>query len=179
MRGSASQPPPRSDRFIVDDSPSRYHAIPRLAEVPVGLAITDPRVSTAVAAAGVTKTIALAPDDLAVRADMKDRGMSIGFTSELTLRRGVADLPILTSVMMNLIPAKSSKGWTPYVGPLPRGLRTTDTKDDVIARLGEPQSLSADFFSAGWLVDGLDLGVTFTSDWTKIRQLGLSLPGSL
>lgn len=144
-----------------------------------GLSATDPQVSAALAKAGVTKVIALASDELAMRADMKDQGMSIGFTSELKLRNGVADLPILTSVMMKLIPAKAAKGWTCYAGQLPQGLKASDTKNDVVTRLGEPQTLSTDFFSGRWRVDGLNLGVTFTSDWMKIRQLGLSLPGSL
>jgi hypothetical protein len=144
-----------------------------------GLAATDPKVVAALAAHGVTKPVTLPPETSTTGVDFKPHGFGLGFTSEFTLSGGVADLPILASVIFVAIPGKSSKGWRPYSGSLPHGLAKSDSKDEVVGKLGEPASLDNFFCSAGWDIDGLSLGISFSDDWKQIKQLGLSLPGAL
>lgn len=144
-----------------------------------GLPATDGKVVSALAAAGVTAPVVLPPQTFTTGVDFKPQGVGVGFTAEFKLREGgVADLPILASVVLMTAPSKNAKGWTPYNGPLPHGLKKTDSKDDVVAKLGEPATLD-DFFNSGrWVIDGQQLGILFTDDWKKIKQLGLSLPGA-
>lgn len=144
-----------------------------------GLPANDRRVAAALAAHGVSKPVALPSQEYATGVDFKAHGLSVGFTSEFTLSGGVADLPILASVVMMLILGKSAKGWTAYTGSLPHGLEKSHSKDDLVGLLGEPANLDEDYSSALWLIDGKELGVSFTDDWKHIKQLGLSLPGAL
>ena len=143
-----------------------------------GLPATDPKVIAALAANGVTAPVTLPPETSATGIDFKPHGYGVGFTSEFTLRAGVAGLPILSSVVIKTIPNKNAKGWTPYSGALPHGLTKNDSKDVALTKLGKPAVLSDAFFSGRWEIDGIDLGVSFSDDWQKIKQLGLSLPGS-
>ena len=145
-----------------------------------GLAATDGKVVSALAAAGVTTPVVLPPQTFTTGVDFKPKGVGVGCTAEFKLREGgVADLPILASVVLMTAPSKNAKGWTPYAGPLPHSIKKTDSKDDLVAKLGEPATLDDFFNSAGWVIDGLRLGVLFTDDWKKIKQLGLMLPGAL
>lgn len=144
-----------------------------------GLAANDGKVIAALAAHGVTTPVTLPPQVFTTGVDFKAQGLGVGFTSEFTLRGGVADLPILASVVMMTAPSKNAKGWTPYAGPLPHGLKKGDTKDDVVAKLGEPVKLDDFFCSGRWVIDAQQLGILFTDDWKKIKQIGLSLPGAV
>lgn len=144
-----------------------------------GLPANDRKVVAALAAQGVSKAVALPLQEFATGVDFKASGLSIGFTSEFTLSGGVADLPILASVVMMLILGKSAKGWIIYDGPLPYGLNRGHSKDDLVNLLGEPANLDEDYSSALWLIDGKELGVSFTDDWKHVKQLGISLPGAL
>jgi len=141
-----------------------------------GLPANDRRVVAALAEHGINTPVTLRPQELTVNVDFKNDGMSAGFTSEYTLRHGVADLPILSSVVMKIILGKTAKNWTVYTGPLPHGLKKTQSKDDVVSLVGEPVNFDADLCSARWVIDGLGLGILFTEDWKSIKQLGLSLP---
>lgn len=143
-----------------------------------GLAANDQAVVGALATHGVTTPVTLLPQWSSTGVDFKNDGVSVGFTSEFNLRGGVADLPILSRVVMKPLLGKTAKNWTAYDGPLPHGLKTSHSKDDVLALLGNPVNLNEDFCSALWVIDGLELGILFTEDWRKIKQLGLSLPGA-
>ena len=144
-----------------------------------GLSASDRQVVALLAAHGVNTPVTLRPQELTVNVDFKNDGMSVGFTSEYTLRRGVADLPILTSVVMKTILGKTAKSWTTYTGLLPHGLKKMHSKDDVVSLLGEPVNLDADLCSARWVVDGRGLGILFAEGWKNIKQLGLSLPRTI
>lgn len=144
-----------------------------------GLPAHDSKVVSLLAAHGVTTPVTLPAQTSTTGADFKLHGFGVGFTSEFALRGGVANLPILASVIIIVSPAKVKKGWKLYTGALPAGIKVTDSKDDVIAKLGPPDSSDADYTSAGWTLDGLELGITFTDDWKQVKQLGLSLPGAL
>lgn len=126
---------------------------------------------------GVHSPVTLGKEDLTVNVDLKSRGMSIGFTSEYVLRGGVADLPILSSIVMKVVVGKAAKGWTPYTGTLPLGLGADSSRDAIVALLGAPASSDDDFQSARWTLEGnLSLGVQFADEWKRIKQIGLSLP---
>ena len=145
-----------------------------------GLAASDSKVVSALAAAGVTAPVELPFQTFTTGVDFKPRGLGVGFTAEMKLREGgSADLPILSSVVMMTAPSKKAKGWAPYAGPLPHGLAKGDGKDDIVAKLGPPTTLDDFFNSAGWVIDGLRLGVLFTDDWKTIKQLGLMMPGAV
>lgn len=143
-----------------------------------GLPANDPKVVAALASNGVTSPVTLPPQEFSTGVDFKNEGISVGFTSEFTLRGGAADLPILSSVVMQLRLGAITKDWTPYSGPLPHGLKKSNTKDEIVALLGTPANLDQDFCSALWIIDRQELGILFTDDWRKIKQLGLSLPGA-
>lgn len=143
-----------------------------------GLPANDQKVVAALAVHGFNKPVTLYPQEFSTGVDFKNEGIGVGFTSEFTLRGGVADLPILSSVVMQLRLGKTTRDWTVYAGPLPHGLKATHCKDDVVALLGEPVNLDKDFCSALWVINGQEIGILFTDDWKKIRQLGLSLPGA-
>jgi hypothetical protein len=142
----------------------------------IGLAATDPRVVAALAAHGVTAPVTLGPQELETGLDFKSDGMSLTFNSEYDVRGGVADLPILSQIVMMIVLGKTAKNWTAYTGPLPFGLKSTDSRDDVIARIGQPIVADDDFCSARWMIDGQDLGIRFTPEWKQIKQLGVGLP---
>ena len=144
-----------------------------------GLPATDPKVVSLLAAHGVTDPVTLPPQTFTTGADFKPHGFGVGFTSEFTLRGGAADLPILASVVIVVSPAKVKKGWVLYAGALPGGIKASDSKDEVVANLGPPANVNDDYTSAGWAIDGLELGIAFTEGWKQIKQLGLSLPGAL
>lgn len=145
-----------------------------------GRAATDAEVAAALVAAGSTAKVSFPKDTFTTGVDFRDVGLGVGFTAEFKLRAGGAtDVPILASVVMMTAPGKKAEGWKPYTGPLPHRLLATDTKDDVVAKLGEPATLDDFFASAAWLVDGKRLGVLFTDDWKTIKQLGLMLPGAI
>lgn len=144
-----------------------------------GLPATDANVVKALAAHGFTTPVTLPPQTLVTGVDLKSEGISVSFMSEFKLRGGVADLPIVTSVVMKTLPGKNAKGWTAYAGPLPYGLDIGDTKEDVIAKLGDPATLNDTFHSGRWVVDGHHVGILFTDDWKKIRQLGMTMPGAI
>src|SRR5579871_5621161 len=124
----------------------------------LGLPANDSQVVAALAADGVTNPITLRSDELTVNVDFKRYGMSVGFTSEYALRGGVADLPILTSVVMKPVLGKTAKNWTAYSGSLPYGLKKTHSKNDVVSLLGDPVHSDSDFYSARWKIDGRELG---------------------
>jgi len=144
-----------------------------------GLPANDPKVVSALAARGFTGPVTLEPDESSTSVDLKQEGLSVGFNSEFSLNGGVADLPILSTIVMMTILGKTAKNWTAYTGPLPHGLTVDTSKDEALALLGEPENLDEDYESALWLIDGQELGVTFTEDWKRIKQLGLSLPGAV
>jgi hypothetical protein len=145
----------------------------------LGLAATDKKVVSMLAALGVTAPVTMPPDMLTTGVDFKPHGFGVGFVSEFKFRGGIADLPILVSVVIIVAQAKKSKGWSLCKGALPGGLKQTDSKNEAISKLGPPDSCDDDFCSAGWTVDGLKLAVRFDDDWKQIKQLGLSLPGAL
>lgn len=145
-----------------------------------GMPANATQVLNALARHGITKPVSLNRDELSTGVDFEKDGMSLGFTSEFKLRGGVADLPILSSVVMETILGKSTpKGWVAYAGPLPHGLAKTQSKDSVLALFGEPVKLSDRFHSARWVVDGRNISILFTDDWSNIRQLGVTMPGAI
>lgn len=143
-----------------------------------GLPSNDKAVIAMLAAHGVNTPVTFPPQWSSTGVDFKSDGVSVGFTSEFNLRGGAADLPILSRVVMKLLLGKTAKNWTTYTGSLPHGLSTNHSKEDVLSLLGEPTNLSQDFCSALWSIDGNQLGIHFTDDWGKIKQLGISLPGA-
>jgi hypothetical protein len=145
----------------------------------LGLPADDERVIARLAAHGWTAPVLFKPDELSVSVGFKGEGMGVAFESEYKIRSdGAADLPILSSVGMTLIPGKIQKNVTPYNGTLPYGLKKTFSKADVVALLGEPVNFSDDFHSARWMFeDGQRyLNIQFTEGWKNIKRLGIGIP---
>lgn len=137
----------------------------------------DPDVAAAVAAAGIVKTLSIGSDELSVAADIPGQGLTISFTDESILRPqgGLADLPILSSVMMLL---RHPSAPHLYKGPLPFGLPANTTRDAMRQRFGAPIEVGESRPWEIFLVEGLELAPTYSRDFQSIERLTLRLPGS-
>ena len=100
--------------------------------------------------------------------------------SEFKLRGGVADLPILTAVVITIVPGKSApKGRSPTQDRCPMAW-TRMTAATRWSRSWASPSCWTDFFNSGrWLVDGHHVSILFTDDWKTIRQLGVTMQDAI
>jgi hypothetical protein len=144
-----------------------------------GLPSTDDKVRSLLADYGSQELFKLRPTWSSGGVDFKDLGFAVSFTSEFNLSGGSPKVAIVSGVIMKLMLGKTSKNWKTYQGPLPNGLKSDHSKEQVLNVLGTPETLSDDFFSGSWSIGAHEIGIAFTENWGAIKQLGLSLPNAV
>lgn len=139
----------------------------------------DIQVRSLLAKSGITDAIKINREELSVAEDIEGQGMTIIFTSETILHPaagGIVGRPILSGLIMELQTKKRKSNF--YMGSLPCELKKDLSQTTVRDRLGAPLQINEEYRTDAWIIDGLELAVTYAEDLQSLTQVSVSLPES-
>jgi hypothetical protein len=133
----------------------------------------DKAVKDLLAERGVMKVPPIKKDHLNTRVPLDDSMLIFGAAELFPSRSSGGDGACVLSALV--LPLKGYK-WGEYKGELPHQLKPTDTQKALRKRFGKPRECDEDFYWDEWVIDGLDLRVTYAEDYKSLAAVSLTLP---
>jgi hypothetical protein len=113
-----------------------------------------PEAQRALAAVGFTEKLTMPEDDIDARVDAPEHGLSLIFKPESEISGGL----IVTAVKFY---SDREDGFTAFQGALPSGLSFSDTRTEVLKKLGEPRDAMPELRRDIWQWNDLQLAIKY------------------
>ena len=96
--------------------------------------------------------------------------------SDPHLSLGRTDVDGDTSVFTGISLALRNLNWGTYTGPLPFAIDPTSNQEQLRHRFGTPSDSHEGLCWDEWLIDGLELRIGYTDDFSAMEAVTVSLP---
>ena len=96
--------------------------------------------------------------------------------SDPHLSLGRTDVDGDASVFTGISLALRNLNWGTYTGPLPFAIDPTSNQERLRSRFGEPSDSDEDLCWDEWTLDGLELRIGYTDDFSAMEAVTVSLP---
>lgn len=122
---------------------------------------------------GITNIPPIPRDEMSVSVQLD--ACVLGF-ADPNVWLGRTDVDGDTSVFTAMSLALRNLRWGTYTGPLPFAIDPTSNQEQLRSRFGEPSDNDEDLCWDEWLLDGLQLRIAYTDDFSAIEAVTVRLP---
>ena len=140
-----------------------------------GCNVDDKRLRDAMVKAGISETPQIETDETDVRISINGGSMILIFIDETLLNSQalVSGPAVFAGILMIVQHAKMK---TLYKGSLPFELQLKNSQDDLRIRFGKTLDNDDEFLWDQWLIDNLNLTVTYSKDLKSLNRVSVQLP---